>query len=182
MITTNRQLIKHGPVSVTSPNKSQYTYLLLFSDVAVFASPSAKSAKKLDMKEIVQLEQVWVDAMKDTSSAELMWQLNAPGNTFLVASANREDKTLWVDRCHQRIVATCQKNRVMEGERRKFQFEFKDGAIYDGTWTDAKFDGMGKQCFADKVHDTHHARTHTTHDTHTHTHTHDRMGRGRSPP
>lgn len=150
MISTNRQLIKHGPVSVTSPNKSQYTYLLLFSDVAVFASPSPKSAKKLDMKEIVQLEQVWVDAMKDTSSAELMWQLNAPGNTFLVASANREDKTLWVDRCHQRIVATCQKNRVMEGERRKFQFEFKDGAIYDGTWIDAKFDGMGKQCFADK--------------------------------
>jgi hypothetical protein len=58
MISTNRQLIKHGPVSVTSLNKSQFTYFLLFSDVAVFASPSAKSAKKLDMKEIIQLEQV----------------------------------------------------------------------------------------------------------------------------
>jgi hypothetical protein len=42
----------------------------------------------------------------------------------------------------------------MEGERRKFQYEFKDGAVYDGTWLDAKFDGVGKQSYADKVHGT----------------------------
>lgn len=138
MINNNRQLIKHGQVTVTSLNKSQYTYLLLFSDVAVFACPSQK-AKKLEMKEKIKLEQVlrflpvrwfnnsqnflcqvWVDAMKDTSSAELIWQLNAPGNTFLVASANKEDKTLWVDKCHQRIVATCQKKGVCEGNRVNF--------------------------------------------------------------
>lgn len=35
--------------------------------------------------------------------------------------------------------------------RRKFQYQFKDGAVYDGTWLDAKFDGVGKHVFADKV-------------------------------
>lgn len=115
MISNTRQLVKHGPVNVTSLKKSTYTYLLLFTDVAVFACPSQKNAKKLEMKEKIRLEKVWVDAMRDTSSAELTWQLNSPDNTFLIQSANKEDKTLWVDKFQQRILATCQKHGVCEG-------------------------------------------------------------------
>jgi hypothetical protein len=130
MISTTRQLVKHGPVQVTSVKKSVYTYLLLFSDVAVFACPSQKNSKKLEMKEKIHLERVWVDGMKDTSSAEVTWQINSPDTTFLIQSAGKEDKTLWVDKCQQRIMATCQKKGVIEGTLNKKKIIFNFMSIF----------------------------------------------------
>src|SRR5690348_2971669 len=97
LIKTTRQLIKHGKVKVTSV--TEFTYMLLFSDVIVFAAPAGKNNKKLDLKDKIRLEYVWVDELKDTSSAENAWQLYSPDSTYLIQCKGKDDKQLWVDNC-----------------------------------------------------------------------------------
>ncbi|KAL6044463.1 MORN repeat protein [Balamuthia mandrillaris] len=145
LLTGSRQLVKHGPVDVTSA-EAKYSYLLLFSDVLVFASPMPKG-KKLELREKLQLEHVWADDMKDTTSAETAWQLVSPESTYLVQSPNKEDKIIWVDKCHQRTLACCERLGIVDDAmplgKRKMEYTFRNAAVYSGEWFNGKMHGQG---------------------------------------
>src|SRR5690606_34072327 len=110
LLTRGRQLIMHGRVTITT-NK-EYNYILLFSDIAVFAAPMPNSKKKLQMSpDKIPLETSWVDDLQESSGGgeSLAWQLNTPENDYLMISEKREDKIHWVNKFREVIKDCCRK-------------------------------------------------------------------------
>eukprot|EP01090_Pellita_catalonica_P015093 TRINITY_DN3992_c0_g1_i1.p1 TRINITY_DN3992_c0_g1~~TRINITY_DN3992_c0_g1_i1.p1 ORF type:complete len:1039 (-),score=172.33 TRINITY_DN3992_c0_g1_i1:36-3047(-) len=143
---SKRQLIKHGPMKVTT--SEPYTYVLLFDDICAFAAPQPNSKKKLMIKETIQLETCWVDDLGGPGS-ETSFQIHSPDNSYFLTTPKKEFKTNWITKLNQLIFA--RSNAVgyapADDGSRTFSHKFKDGSVYEGEWKEAKPWGVGKRTF-----------------------------------
>eukprot|EP01088_Endostelium_zonatum_P021360 TRINITY_DN8381_c0_g1_i1.p1 TRINITY_DN8381_c0_g1~~TRINITY_DN8381_c0_g1_i1.p1 ORF type:complete len:1131 (-),score=296.07 TRINITY_DN8381_c0_g1_i1:134-3526(-) len=159
LLNKQRQLIKHGPVTIRA--NTQYNYMLLFSDICVFAAPMVGKKNKLQMSDDkIQLESCWVDDLNEiqanangtTTGAETIWQLYTPENQYQLMSESKEDKINWVNKFRENINTCCLNAGCNKpGGIRQFKHIWPSKiACYDGEWLEAKPHGYGKRMWDNK--------------------------------
>eukprot|EP01100_Stratorugosa_tubuloviscum_P000667 TRINITY_DN1148_c0_g1_i1.p1 TRINITY_DN1148_c0_g1~~TRINITY_DN1148_c0_g1_i1.p1 ORF type:complete len:886 (-),score=402.98 TRINITY_DN1148_c0_g1_i1:64-2721(-) len=120
-----------------------YNWMLLLSDLLVFASIDKKGVRTLE--ETIQLEYVWVEETTD-----VILKILTPSTFYRVQYNSKAEKDLWELRMQQAIEAWIAKKELAKGDIvRSFEFEFTDRK-YKGDWQDALPHGEGYWNFYDE--------------------------------
>ena len=143
IVAPHRSLVYECDLSVRLSDK-EYTWMLIFSDMLVFASTTGK---KRTVEEKLPLEQVWFEDL----GVQDKFRIISPEKMYLAEPNSRKplDKARCIAIFEKSVVALLTSRNLPNeenGNRRTFAADFAGGR-YDGEWYYAKPSGRGTMVF-----------------------------------